>query len=56
MSEDWRPRVLVADDEEVQRNIMREILVSAGHEACAVNAGGQCVVQRIGDQRTGQRR
>ena len=27
---DWKPRLLVCDDEEVQRNILREILTSAG--------------------------
>ena len=32
MSVAWLPRVLVADDEDIQRNIMMEILVSAGHQ------------------------
>ncbi|MFN0060410.1 MAG: sigma-54-dependent transcriptional regulator [Planctomycetota bacterium] len=37
MTSTWHPRVLVADDEEIQRNILKEILSSAG---CATEAAG----------------
>ncbi|MFQ5654094.1 MAG: sigma-54-dependent transcriptional regulator [Planctomycetota bacterium] len=38
MSDGWKPRILVADDEEIQRNILGEILFSAGY--LVVTAGG----------------
>ena len=38
MTDRWLPKVLVADDEDVQRNILREILISAGHDVVAANS------------------